>query len=129
MERTSRRQRAERVMFSMREVLLGLRVERDWAGPDLWEGGRYTEREPLSSTVSGYCRDGFSVLTIWSWCIMKVFRSSTFMIKIFWRILVGASLAYDRVIFTQDVISTSTTLFIATSDTAGRHLSKSFINW
>ena len=63
-ERTSRRQRAERVMFSMREVLLGLGVERDWAGPDLWEGGRYTEREPLSSTVSGYWRAGFFVLTI-----------------------------------------------------------------
>ena len=63
-ERTRRRQRAERVMFSMREVLLGLGVERDWAGPDLWEGGRYTEREPLSSTVSGYWRAGFFVLTI-----------------------------------------------------------------
>ena len=54
-ERTSRRQRAERVMFSMREVLLGLRVERDWAGPDLWEGGRYTRRDlyPPQSQVTG----------------------------------------------------------------------------
>ena len=88
-----------------------------------------TLRGNLYPPDSGYWRGRFLVLTLWSWYIMKVFRSSTFEIKIFWRISVGASLACDRVIFTQDVISTSTTLLIATSDTAGRHLSKSFIKW